>query len=175
MVRCMANNYSTLGFWRSWHRSYNLWIVRYIYVPCGGGRGGGVSGIAATLLVFTFVALWHDLSLRLLAWGWLITLFILPEIICKSYLLPFSRYGHHRWYRHVAALGGVGNVLLMMGANLVGFAVGLDGAKYLVEQLFTTVQGGRFMLLACGTLFVGVQVMFEYREEEARKGIARKC
>jgi hypothetical protein len=28
MVRCMANNYSTLGFWRSWHRSYNLWIIR---------------------------------------------------------------------------------------------------------------------------------------------------
>ena len=30
MIRCMANNYSTMGFWRSWHRSYNLWIVRYI-------------------------------------------------------------------------------------------------------------------------------------------------
>lgn len=29
MVRCMVNNYSALGFWRSWHRSYNLWIVRY--------------------------------------------------------------------------------------------------------------------------------------------------
>jgi protein-cysteine N-palmitoyltransferase HHAT len=28
MVRCMANNYSTFGFWRSWHRSFNLWIVR---------------------------------------------------------------------------------------------------------------------------------------------------
>jgi len=28
MVRCMANNYSTMGFWRSWHRSYNLWIIR---------------------------------------------------------------------------------------------------------------------------------------------------
>ncbi len=28
MVRCMANNYSASGFWRSWHRSYNLWIVR---------------------------------------------------------------------------------------------------------------------------------------------------
>jgi D-alanyl-lipoteichoic acid acyltransferase DltB (MBOAT superfamily) len=28
MIRCMANNYSTQGFWRSWHRSYNLWIVR---------------------------------------------------------------------------------------------------------------------------------------------------
>lgn len=31
MVRCMANNYSTLGFWRSWHRSYNLWTVRYAH------------------------------------------------------------------------------------------------------------------------------------------------
>jgi hypothetical protein len=29
MVRCMANNYSALGFWRSWHRSYNLWVIRY--------------------------------------------------------------------------------------------------------------------------------------------------
>ncbi|PWN28141.1 putative GUP1-Multimembrane-spanning protein essential for proton symport of glycerol [Jaminaea rosea] len=186
MVRCMANNYSTLGFWRSWHRSYNLWVVRYIYVPCqtgwgsGSRQGGGrrnsstLTTLAATLLVFTFVALWHDLSLRLLTWGWLITLFILPEVLCKK-LIPASAYGHHPWYRHVAAIGGVGNVLLMMGANLVGFAIGVEGAKYLVEQLFTTAQGARFMVLACGTLFVGVQVMFEYREEEARKGIARKC
>ena len=30
MVRCMANNYSVSGFWRSWHRSYNLWIVRSV-------------------------------------------------------------------------------------------------------------------------------------------------
>ena len=28
MVRCMANNYSASGFWRSWHRSYNLWLIR---------------------------------------------------------------------------------------------------------------------------------------------------
>ena len=33
MVRCMANNYSALGFWRSWHRSYNLWIVRSVPIP----------------------------------------------------------------------------------------------------------------------------------------------
>ena len=80
MVRCMANNYSTLGFWRSWHRSYNLWIVRYIYVPVGGGK----NKIVATLLVFTFVALWHDLSLKLLTWGWLVTFFIVPELVCRA-------------------------------------------------------------------------------------------
>ncbi|KAN0065646.1 glycerol transporter [Thecaphora frezii] len=86
MIRCMANNYSTLGFWRSWHRSYNLWTVRYIYVPVGGAR----NRIVATLLVFTFVALWHDLSLKLLTWGWLITFFILPELIGKA-LVPENK------------------------------------------------------------------------------------
>jgi D-alanyl-lipoteichoic acid acyltransferase DltB (MBOAT superfamily) len=50
---------------------------RYVYVPLGGS--GNV--IIATLVSFTFVALWHDLKLRLLAWGWLLTLFIIPEMV----------------------------------------------------------------------------------------------
>ncbi|ETS62071.1 hypothetical protein PaG_03629 [Moesziomyces aphidis] len=170
MVRCMANNYSTLGFWRSWHRSYNLWIVRYIYVPLGGSR----NQIAATLLVFTFVALWHDLSLKLLAWGWLITFFIVPEVVARK-VVPYSRYGDAWWFRHLAAVGGVGNVLMMMTGNLVGFAIGTDGMRYMIEQLLGSAEGMQFMLAACATLFVGVQVMFEYREEELRRGIDRKC
>ncbi|KAI0926450.1 hypothetical protein AcV5_008909 [Taiwanofungus camphoratus] len=84
MVRCMANNYSTLGFWRSWHRSYNLWIVRYIYIPLGGTKNVAVTSI----LVFSFVALWHDLSFRLLAWGWLASLFILPELLARYIITP---------------------------------------------------------------------------------------
>ncbi|KAJ3092646.1 glycerol transporter [Quaeritorhiza haematococci] len=28
MHRCMSNNYSAMGFWRSWHRSYNRWLIR---------------------------------------------------------------------------------------------------------------------------------------------------
>ena len=49
----------------------------YIYVPLGGSK----NVVLATLLVFTFVALWHDLSFRLLTWGWLVSLFILPELV----------------------------------------------------------------------------------------------
>ena len=82
MIRCMANNYSTLGFWRSWHRSYNLWLLRYIYIPLGGSS----NAILSTFLVFTFVALWHDLSLRLLAWGWVISIFIVPELLARKAL-----------------------------------------------------------------------------------------
>jgi D-alanyl-lipoteichoic acid acyltransferase DltB (MBOAT superfamily) len=86
MVRCMVDNFSAFGFWRAWHRSYNLWIVRYIYIPLGGAN----RVIPTTLLVFTFVALWHDLSMKLLAWGWLVSLFVLPEIAART-LFPFSK------------------------------------------------------------------------------------
>lgn len=170
MIRCMANNYSTLAFWRSWHRSYNLWVVRYIYIPVGGSR----NVLPAALLVFTFVALWHDLSFTLLAWAWLITLFIAPELIA-SRLLPATKYGEYPWYRHVCAAGAVVNILMMMTANLVGFVVGLDGVKELWQSIVRDWNGILTLAVACGCLFVGVQVMFEYREEEHRRGIFRRC
>ncbi|GAA5928397.1 hypothetical protein JCM3775_000598 [Rhodotorula graminis] len=170
MVRCMANNYSTLGFWRSWHRSFNMWIVRYLYIPLGGAS----QPILATLGVFTFVALWHDLRLRLLVWGWGVTLFVLPEMVARK-VVPASKFGAKPWYRHLAALGGVFNVLLMMTANLIGFVVGVDGAKALWTVMLGGWEGRLFLVFASACLFVGVQLMFEYREEERRRGISRKC
>ncbi|GAA5821625.1 hypothetical protein JCM11251_000940 [Rhodosporidiobolus azoricus] len=170
MVRCMANNYSTLGFWRSWHRSYNLWVVRYLYIPLGGSSRPAL----ATLGVFTFVALWHDLRLRLLVWGWAVTGLVVPEIAARKVFAraPISKIPLGR---HVAAVGGVLNILLLMTANLVGFVVGVDGAGAVWGKVVGGWEGRLFLLLACICLFVAVQVMFEYREEERRRGIDRKC
>ncbi|KAI0342742.1 MBOAT-domain-containing protein [Trametopsis cervina] len=170
MIRCMANNYSTGGFWRSWHRSYNLWIVRYIYIPLGGTS----NALFTTVLIFSFVALWHDLSFTLLAWGWLVSLFILPEI-AATYILPPSKYHSKPWYRHVCAVGAVFNMLMMMTANLVGFVIGTEGVSYLLTRLLSGWEGVKFMTFACLCLFVAAQVMFEYREEEMRGGIYRRC
>lgn len=78
MLRCMNNNYSALSFWRSWHRSFNKWITRYIYIPLGGSRK---QPIINSFIVFSFVAIWHDIQLRLLLWGWLVVIFILPELL----------------------------------------------------------------------------------------------
>src|SRR5271170_5672665 len=85
MLRCMSNNYSALAFWRSWHRSFNRWCIRYIYIPLGGAQR---RPIINTLAVFTFVAFWHDISLKLLVWGWLVVLFILPEILARLVMPP---------------------------------------------------------------------------------------
>lgn len=186
MVRCVSDNYSAFGFWRSWHRSFNRWIVRYLYIPLGGGGSSGGSGgngdaksrttqLLNFCTVFTFVALWHDINLRLLMWGWLITLFVLPEVVAAR-LFPA-----HRWrsnptaYRVLCGAAAVANILMMMVANLVGFALGLDGLRGLLGGIAGSFAGVVYMVAACAALFVGVQIMFEIREGELRVGVRMKC
>lgn len=175
MVRCMSDNYSALAFWRGWHRSFNRFVVRYIYIPLGGSGKGKVRGIANFLAVFTFVALWHDINLRLLMWGWLITLFVLPEVLA-TLAFPARKFKDRpTTYRWLCGVGAVGNILMMMAANLVGFAVGLDGLKGLVDGIIGSWGGRVFLIGAMATLFVGAQVMFEIREAEKRRGVNMKC
>ena len=78
-------------------------------------------------------------------------------------------------YRMICGVGATGNILMMMIANLVGFAVGLDGVKEMVRGIAGSYAGLVFTLTACSALFVGVQVMFEIREQELRNGIKMKC
>jgi hypothetical protein len=38
-------------------------------------------------------------------------------------------------------VGAVLNIVMMMVANLVGFVIGTDGARFFVDELFGTSQG----------------------------------
>jgi len=177
VVRCMSDNYSTASFWRAWHRSYNRWLIRYVYIPLGGGPGGGtgkIRGIINMLAVFTFVALWHDVNPQLLMWGWLVVVFVLPEVLATMAFPAKKWKSHPTSYRVLCGIGAVFNIMMMMAANLVGFAVGLDGLKGLVQGMVGSAAGLVYTVVACVALFVGVQVMFEHREEEKRKGIFLK-
>lgn len=163
MHRCMSNNYSALMFWRSWHRSFNQWIVRYLYVPLGGNKTTPYN----LFPVFAFVALWHDVNWQLAAWGCLIPLFILPEIIARTLS---KRLALQKWrnYRQLAAIGASLNIFLMMLANLVGFSVGIEGAKLMLKQMLG--KGGIVFLLSTLLVFYSAaQIMFEIREIEFRK------
>ncbi|KAI8624066.1 putative glycerol:H+ symporter [Xylariaceae sp. FL1651] len=179
LIRCVSNNWSTLAFWRSWHRSFYRWSLRYIYVPLGGsnfssGREAARS-VSTYVLVFTFVALWHDIKLRLLIWGWLIVFFMLPEMAAGA-LFPKRRFeGQPTAYRMICCVGAVVNVLMMIVANLVGFAFGVDGLQAISAGIFKHYSGYVFLLGAYAAFFVGVQIMFEIRESEKRRGIDVKC
>lgn len=140
-----------------------------------GGVWGKVRSVGNYLAVFTFIAIWHDIQLRLLMWGWLVTIFVLPEIVA-SYVFPARKFTQHpNLYRYLCGAGAVVEILLLMLANLVGFALGVDGLKGLVSGIMGSWQGLAFFWTACGALFVGVQVMFEVREAEARRGVRMKC
>lgn len=169
MLRCMNNNYSALAFWRAWHRSFNRWVIRYIYVPMG---GGGRLRVLNNVLVFLFVAIWHDIELKLLVWGWLAAVILVPELAAT---LAFAKYSDCWWFRHACAAGAVVNIWLMLVANLFGFCLGKDGTIALLKAIFLTASGYWFLALSFGALYVGVSVMFEIRQDEMRRGIDIRC
>lgn len=168
MIRCMDNNYSAMAFWRAWHRSFNRWVIKYIYIPMGGSN----NRVLTSLMVFSFVAIWHDIELKLLIWGWLIVFALLPEITLTQVCKPLS---DKWWFRHFCGIGAVLNIWMMMLANLYGFCLGHDGTAMLLKEVFSTLQGWQFFVVASFCLFVGVQVMFELRESEKRQGIDVRC
>ncbi|KAF1956631.1 MBOAT-domain-containing protein [Byssothecium circinans] len=179
MVRCMSNNYSVTNFWRGWHRSFNKWSLRYLFIPLGGSKMPGLWGkvrlTANYLVVFSFIAIWHDIQLRLLMWGWLVTLFVLPEFIASKVFPARKWKDSPNAYRYLCGLGSVGEILLLMAANLVGFALGVDGLLELVRSIFSSWSGLTFLLGSCVALFGGAQFMFEWRESEKRRGIKLRC
>lgn len=126
----MSNNYSTVEFWRSWHSSFNLWIIRYIYIPLGGSK----NVFWNIWIIFAFAALWHSFSWEMVLWGFLIALSILPEQICK-WMLKNGKFGQDP-PKILALLGGSFNIICMIIANIVGYGLEWPKAKNLFSSLF---------------------------------------
>ncbi|KAL4935673.1 hypothetical protein BDV06DRAFT_228606 [Aspergillus oleicola] len=127
------------------------------------------------LAVVTFIGLWHDIDLRLLAWAWLTTLSILPEVIA---IIIFPKRKWKDWsetFRILCGIGAVGNILMMMMASLVGFVMSVDDVKEMVKGIYAGWSNAGFVTAAVLCLFVSAQIMFEHREGEKRQGINLKC
>ncbi|XP_048548167.1 membrane-bound O-acyltransferase gup1-like [Triticum urartu] len=164
MPRCINNCPDLESFWKSWHASFNRWLVRYVYIPLGGSRRKLIS----VWIVFTFVAVWHDLEWKLISWAWLTCLFFVPEIVIKSFSNNFQakstlgRFIH----RELCVIAGAVTVSSLMVANLVGYVVGPSGIKVLMSRMLH-----KDALPALGiifsTFYVGVKLIFHIRD--ARK------
>jgi D-alanyl-lipoteichoic acid acyltransferase DltB (MBOAT superfamily) len=168
MGRCITSTYCIEGFWRMWHRAFNQWLVRYLFVPLGGSR----YKVYNVWVVFGFVAIWHDLRLHLLVWGWGMCLFIVPEVLSKAYFSRprFSEFRKTALYNWLCAMGCAIFMITLIVTNLIGFSFGLQGLNTIWEEV---VRGQGLVLLVKAWIvstFV-IHLTFSFRRSEgASKG-----
>lgn len=67
--------------------------------------------------------------------------FMMPEVIA-GWIFPARKWEDRPGaYRVICGIGAVGNLMMMMMANLVGFAVGIDGLKSIIHGIFRDFSG----------------------------------
>ncbi|KAH8611504.1 putative MBOAT membrane bound O acyltransferase family [Trypanosoma vivax] len=120
LPRCIGGSKSIREFWREWHASFNLWIVRYMYIPLGGSRGKYLSIIP----IFFFIAIWHDVELHLMEWAGCTVLFFSAELLVSmlwdsSYCTGMRKWRHERYLRYAA---GSLCTLALIVSNVIGFS-----------------------------------------------------
>src|SRR5262249_15625867 len=80
------------AFWQRWHISLSSWLRDYLYVPLGGGRGGGLGGLCNLLIVMTLCGLWHGASWNFVLFGLLQGLLLIGHKLFKE-AIDGSRLG----------------------------------------------------------------------------------
>lgn len=63
----MARN--NLEIWRRWHITLLTWMRDYIYIPCGGSRGGEKQTYRNIMITNIFSGVWHGAGWNFLIWG----------------------------------------------------------------------------------------------------------
>jgi len=116
MPRCMHNNCTFTGFWRSWHASFNQWSLRYLYIPLGGKKTQQYS----IWLIFFFIGLWHDLWWSWIAWALLNCICFSIEIaVMKYWAKPkFDPIRNTWWVETIIRLAQGWNIVLLLLSNL---------------------------------------------------------
>lgn len=161
MEKWINNNNTFRGFWRGWHSSLNLWIVRYVYLPLGGRHSQRWS----IWVIFSFIAVWHDLWWRWVAWAWLNALFFVVEAWVLTVLASAGSVQRHRssaWYEWAKYLLSGMNIVLLMVSNLA-IAHGFAGTwAFLRHSLLDSRDGWWVSLLAVATmsLFASFQHLY---------------
>lgn len=71
-------------FWRRWHISLSTWFRDYLYIPLGGSRGGTLSKIRNTFIIFIVSGFWHGANWTFIVWGALNAMYFLPLLLTKN-------------------------------------------------------------------------------------------
>lgn len=168
MNNCIFNNYCFEDFWRAWHKSFNQWLIKYIYIPLGGSR----FKILSIWVVFTFVALWHDLKLELLLWAWFICICLVPEVSIKKIYSKFKRRKYEllnetkqsKEYEIVAENKLKSNKLLLV--VLKSFE-SFFAATYIILMIFANLIGFGISQIGFGSTIINMALNLTLKEYAA--------
>lgn len=68
-------------FWRRWHISLSTWFRDYLYIPLGGSRGGLLTKVRNTFIIFIVSGFWHGANWTFIVWGALNAFYFLPLLL----------------------------------------------------------------------------------------------
>jgi len=71
-------------FWRRWHISLSTWFRDYLYIPLGGSRGGTLTKVRNTFIIFIVSGFWHGANWTFIIWGTLNAFYFLPLLLTKN-------------------------------------------------------------------------------------------
>lgn len=78
-------------FWTRWHITLSTWFRDYLYIPLGGNRGTKARWFSNLFITFLISGLWHGASWAFVVWGALNGLYLIVEVLVKSFFERFNK------------------------------------------------------------------------------------
>lgn len=132
--------------------------------------GGYHSKLISVWAVFFFVAIWHDIEWKLIAWGLLNSGFYVLEI-CGKAITRTSSYQSilPPLFKTVTETSASAlYIMVLIFVNLVGYSVGVAGMSSITGKFFTA-EGAKTLAVSFYFLFWGARLMSFIQEVRFRK------
>ena len=164
MNRIIYNIYSLEEFFRGMNRSFNRWIVRYLYIPLGGKNKKYVNIwaiFAFAYFIFNFEN--GDYLIYSIACCVLLDIEIFAKYtFVNKYGEDFNEKIHLRYLKYfVASI----YLLILFIVSLIGYHFSFQGMKVIIDNI--VANGGHFYLLIFSIFFLpNIITMFFVRDME---------
>jgi len=163
-------------YWRRWHISLTKWVTDYVFTPLNFSfrKKKKLGTIAAILINFLVIALWHEGSSRYILFGIYNAILFIPIILCNKLLdheeMSYTRFGLPV-FRHFLAI--LGTYCLICVGNFILFFTDFAEVFQFTARLFQPENGffsidsihGKKVILGLIALFTIEWISFKNKME----------
>nr|XP_039266298.1 protein-cysteine N-palmitoyltransferase HHAT-like [Styela clava] len=147
--QCVYSKHRMTDFWKLIDRGLHKWLVRYVYIPCGGSKAGVLRSIFSLMVTFTFVTYWHGPLIHHLWWGFFCWFGVLVESIAlgiyrtKPVQNFENKYLTPAWSRRIRGVFSSFAFVFLIVSNLyflAGYRVGnIYWKRLYYENIYATL------------------------------------